>query len=119
MAIITIKTCKDYLQITGNSYNTLIEQFIPVAEADYLEIRNVDFDIDSNDDIEYPNDSEFTSALMIAYLIKSTAFTSDMFSDKKSESIGSYSYTKNGKDEIYHGYPRSITDRIRKYTKVK
>lgn len=112
MAIVTKRTVKEYLLITVDTYDSLIDQFIPQVEEDFRIIRNKDFDIDSNDDIDYPDNAELISAQMVGYLLKTTAFTTDTYGNKKSESIGSYSYTNNGKEEMKNGYPKIIVGRI-------
>lgn len=117
MAIVTRKTVKNYLQISGSTYDNLIDMFIPTVEADFLRIRNTEWDYDSNDDIDYPDNAEFIAAQMIAYLIKNTALSGG-YSGMKSESIGSYSYTRGGKEDFDNGYPRYIVDKIERYVRL-
>lgn len=118
MAIVTRNFTKQVLGITSSTYDTQIDLFIPHVEADFLRIRGVAFDLDSNDDIDYPDNAELISAQMIGYLLKTTGFNSGTYSDKMSESIGSYSYSRGGKVESLMGYPLSIVGRIERYQRA-
>ena len=117
MAIVTRKFTKEYLGITGTTYDSKIDLLIPHIEAAFERIRGVPFDEDSNDVIEYPENAEMISAEMIGYKLVTSPFTSGTYSDKKSESIGSYSYTRlNGsKSEMLMGFPISIVGQIERY----
>lgn len=111
--IVTLEQVKMFLQITGDAKDDLIEALIPEVEADYLLIRNREFDDDSNDDIEYPAGSALVAAQMIGFLM------SDMMKSGgvvKSESIGSYSWTA---DDLVNGYPKAIVRRIKRYINAK
>ena len=119
MAIVTRSTVKKYLQITSSQYDELIDSFIPAVEADFLIIRGIDFDIDSNDDIEYPDNAEFVASQMIGYMLKSSKFDANNYSQMKSESIGDYSYTRGGREDMLNGYPLSIVNRIERYHNPK
>ena len=121
MAIVTRRTVKEILNITSDDYNTRIDQFIPIVEEQYLVIRNREWDYDSNDDIEYPYGSEFTASQMIGFLLKQSDFsTSGTYSDKKSESIGSYSYTRGSeKGQMINGYPYWIVGSIERFASLK
>jgi hypothetical protein len=43
MAIITLAEVKAILQITDNTYDTLINTLIPIAERSYVKVRGIDF----------------------------------------------------------------------------
>lgn len=118
MAIVTRKFIKEVLGITGTTYDSRIDLFIPHVEADFESIRGIPFDEDSNDVIEYPENAELISAQMVAYLLKTTSFTEDAYSDKQSESIGSYSYTRKGGSDMLKGYPKSIVGKIEQYQRT-
>jgi hypothetical protein len=111
MAIVTRNTVKKFLQITVSTYDDLIDSFIIMVEADYEKIRGVDFDVDSSDVIQYPEGAELIASQMVGYLLNSTPLANQ--SDKKSESIGTYSYTRD--DKMLEGYPKSIVGRIVRY----
>ena len=119
MAIVTRTTVKNILNITSTTYDARIDLLIPHVEAEFLAIRGVAFDIDSNDDTEYPENAELISSWMVGYLLKKSDFTSDAFSDKKSESIGSYSYSRGGAEDNIMGYPKSIVGGIERYHNPK
>ena len=111
MAIVTKAQVKTFLQFNDNNwfaYDNLIDSLIPIVEADYERIRNREFDDDSSDEIEYPDGADFTAAKMIGYLLNSNN------NGMQSESIGKYSYSK---EEMLHGYPKSISGRIKRYAK--
>lgn len=117
MAIVTLTEVKTFLQITSKTYDALIVKLIPQVEAKYENIRGITFDVDSNDEIEYPEGSELTASQMVGYLI-STSTLSNM-TDKKSESIGSYSYTRGGTEDMVQGFPKSIVSQIEQYHNPK
>lgn len=119
MAIVERERVKTILAITSYDYDDRIDVFIPQVEADYLSIRGKDFDVDSNDEIVYPNNAEVTASLMIGYLLSTTQFGGSGISDKQSESIGSYSYTRAASSDLYNGYPRSIVSRIERWASPK
>ena len=119
MAIVTRKTVKKYLRITSSEYDAIIDTYIPVVERDFEAIRGLDFDEDSNDVIEYPENAEMIAAQMIAYLIQTTSLNSGSYSDKSSESIGSYSYSRKMGADMIMGYPASIVGRIERYHNPK
>ena len=116
MAIVTKAQVKTFLQFSDNNwftYDDLIDALIPIVEADYERIRNREFDDDSSDEIEYPTGAEYTAAQMIGYRI---FHQPENLRGKQSESIGKYSYTK---EEMFHGYPKSIVGNIKRYVKIK
>ena len=115
MAIVTRTFVKEILGITGTTYDSRIDLFIPHVEADFERIRGIDFFEDSNDVIEYPENAELISAQMVGYLIQTTSLNSGTYNDKTSESIGSYSYSKKGNAEMIKGYPKSIVGKIEQY----
>ena len=57
MAITTRDEVKKFLQITVATYDDLIDAFIPQAEADFLIIRGIPFDEDSQKILEEPTRS--------------------------------------------------------------
>ena len=119
MAITTVSNVKLILGITVPTHDTRIAFFIPQVETDFLGIRGVDFDEDSNDDIVYPANAEVIAAQMIGYLLTSTQFGGTGMNDKTSESIGSYSYSKAGASDFLYGYPKSIVFRIERWVNPK
>jgi len=119
MAIVTRRTVKEFLQITSDTYNNMIDMFIPMVEKDFEIIQNRPFDIDSNDDTEYPDNAEYIVSQMIGYNLSNSAFSSKAYGDKKSESIGGYSYTRNAKDDMLKGYPLSIVGKIQRFVNVQ
>ena len=116
--IVDLETVKLFLQITETTKDELIEALIPQVEGEYEKIRGISFDVDSNDEIEYPEGSELIASQMVGYLIQSGSIAN--MSDKKSESIGSYSYTKGGTEsDTINGYPKLIVGRIKRYYNPK
>ena len=118
--IITRDNTKVYLQISGTAKDSLIDALIPQIEADYLLIRNKEFDVDSNDYVDYPDGSELIAAQMIGYQMSLLANQGGGL-DMQSERIGDYSYTRKagGKVEYINGYPRSIVGRIERFIKLR
>lgn len=110
---------KTVLGITGSTYDARIDFFIPQVEADFLNIRGIAYDIDSNDDIDYPDNAEVVAAFMVGYLLTATQFGGAGMSDKQSESIGSYSYSTRASDDYIYGYPKSIISRIERWHNPK
>lgn len=118
--IITRRTVKEILQITSTTYDSIIDMFIPQVEADFKLIQGRDYEYDSNDDIDYPDNAELIASQMIGFLLQTTSLTSGTYSDKKSESIGSYSYSRgDSKSDYLFGYPRHIVGRIERYVGLK
>ena len=115
--ITSLAKVKRFLQITSKDYDVLITSLISQVEADYEKIRGRDFDVDSNDIIDYPDGSDFISAQMIGYLIQTGSL--ENYGNKKSESIGGYSYSKFDKADMLYGYPRSIVSRIERFVGLK
>jgi len=170
MAIITLAEVKAILQITATTYDTLIGILIPIAEAKYLEIRNIPFftfeatitsgsgiidlytpddfkkiniqdKIETRDDsgvklrglatyldtddvavtvnansttteseaelVVYPGSADYTLSKMIDYYMNR-----DNASGYKSETFGTYNYTKF---DIKNELPRDITGLIDSY----
>lgn len=112
MAITNRTNVKTYGGITDSSLDDIIDFLIPAVEDDFLFIRNRDFDEDS-EGIIYPIGSELVAIQMIMYMIQDGQRNSGGF---KSESLGSYSYTK---DTSINGYPENIVKRIARYAKSK
>jgi hypothetical protein len=108
MAIVTQAQVKTFLQITGTDKDDLITALIPAVEADYLRIRNAAFDASGAITL-YPDGSDLVASLMIGYNLNSSMASGGAM---KSESIGSYSYTRA---DTPSGYPDAITSRIDKY----
>jgi len=110
MPIVTRDYVKTYLGLSGTTYDERIDMLIPIVEADYLLIRNAAFDTHDNEELNYPDDSQVTSSLMIGFHLNNKP------DGMKSETIGSYSYTK---EEITDGYPKSIARRIKRFHKLQ
>ena len=110
--IVTLDRVKTFLQITGTSKDDLITALIPMVEHDYIMIRNKEFDEDSNDDVDYPENSELVASQMIGYQMTTQMKTGGAL---KSERIGDYSYTNASSDDITNGYPRAIVGRIERF----
>jgi hypothetical protein len=117
MAIVTRKFTKEYLGITATTYDSKIDLLIPHIEAAFERIRGIDFDEDSNDVIEYPENAEMIAAEMIGYKLQMSPLTSGAFDNKQSETIGSYSYTKGSAitQKMLMGFPISIVGQIERY----
>ena len=109
MAITTLAEVKTFLGITGSSKDARINLLIPAVEADYLNIRNAAFDEDSNDDIEYPDGANITACQMIGFMLSEESKTGNQF---QSESIGKWSRSNS---DMFMGYPKAITGKIKRY----
>lgn len=118
MPIITRTITKRYLQITSTAYDTLIDQLIPQVEHDFINIRNKEFDEDSNDIVDYPDGSELIVAQMIGYKMSMFA-NRGAGSGMQSESIGDYSYSRRSSKEFLKGYPREIVSGIERFVKLR
>ena len=117
MAIVDLETVKTFLQITDDTKDDLIEKLIPQVEADFLLIRNREFEDDSNDDLVYPDNAELVASQMIGYMLTEQAQTGNYLS---SERIRSYSYSANtGEANFQLGYPKNIIKRIKRYVGVQ
>ncbi|MFW6214137.1 MAG: phage head-tail connector protein, partial [Spirochaetota bacterium] len=104
----TLTQVKTILQISGTEQDELIEELIPLVEEQYLEIRNLPFETDSEGNTIYPAGSALTAAQMVGYQLQARQNATG----KTSESLGDYSYTMGAVDG---GYPDSITMQIRRY----
>lgn len=89
-----------------------IKVYIDIIESDYLNIRNKPFDTVLNEetgqeDIIYPNGSEFTAFEMLQYKLDGIGKNGVI-----SENIGNYSYSlaNNNND-----YPDNIIRKIKKW----
>jgi len=119
MAITDKETVKMFLGITSTTYDERIEALISQVEDDYLRIRGVAWDEDSNDNIEYPDNADSVASMMIGHMLSSMTFSDVNYGNKMSESIGSYSYTKGAnKEKMIHGYPEAIVKRIGRYQRA-
>lgn len=108
MAIVVNDDVVTFLQLEGTPEQMeLIDLLIPEIEGDYKRIRNREFDLDDDSNIIYPDGSKLTSALMIGYILNKQYGI-------QSQSISKYSQTN---EATVQGYPKSITDRIKKYIK--
>lgn len=112
MAITTRANVKLYGKIIDSGSDDVIDFLIPLVESDFLFIRNRDFDEDS-EGIIYPEGSELAAIQMVLFLLSDAQRTSSGY---KSESLGSYSYSR---DTLINGYPESIVKRIARYAKAK
>lgn len=115
MAITNLKNVKTILGITTTENDGIIFGLIEMVEADYLLIRNKDFDRDADGAIVYPLGSEMTAIRMIAYLL-SLKENGNMGEGVQSESISRYSVTYSDKSSEY-GYPDSITGMIQRFVR--
>lgn len=120
MPIITRENTKLYLGITSTTQDALIDALIPQIESDFLLIRNKEFDVDSNDYVDYPDGSELVSAQMIGYQMSLLANQGGGL-DFQAESIGDYSYSRaaGGKENYVNGYPKSLIGRIERFMKMR
>lgn len=111
MAITTIEDYKLFYAITATTYDVQIADLIPVVEEDYLKLRNIPFETDSNDDIVYPAGSGTVANMMINYLISTLSDNGQAIS---SEKIGSYSVSYSGSGGNL-SYPPTIKSLIKQY----
>lgn len=104
---------KSYLGITTDDDDAFIEANILAAEQDYLNIRNIPWDVDALGNKIYPPGANTVIADMIGHLI---SLRDARGKEVESESIDSYSvtYRKDGA-RISGTYPSWITSRIKKY----
>lgn len=110
--IVTLEKVKALLGITDTSQDGRIEALISVAEADYLSIRGKAFDTGADGGTVYPEGAEGVAAEMVAYKLA----TLGRMDGIQSETIGSYSYTRD--TDLDHGYPAGIVGRIRRYGRI-
>jgi hypothetical protein len=98
-----------YTWVPFVKYDMIIELAIDRVERDYLQLRGIDFDLDSNGDIVYPDGSIFTSAEMVCYILGLGTY----------EGRGAKSEALQGRSAQYDdkilGYPHSIIGGIRRY----
>jgi len=113
MAIITLENAKVFLGITGTAKDAQINMLIPAVENDYLLIRGLAWNTDSNDDpvVDYPENSQVIAAQMIGYQL------ANLSPGMKSEKIGTYSYNRD--EQIIDGYPKSIVNRIERFQRMQ
>lgn len=110
--IVTPDKVKALLGIDDTSQDGRIEALISVAEDDYLSIRGRAFDTDEDGGTVYPQGAEGVAAEMVAYKLA----TLGKMDGIQSETIGSYSYSKD--TDLDHGYPSGIVGRIRRYGRI-
>lgn len=67
MPIITLAEVKEILQITDNTYDTLITTLIPIAENSFLDVRGIDFFIS---EVDLTNGSDVIEILNTNDLIR-------------------------------------------------
>lgn len=113
MAITTLAAVKSYLGIADTSKDVQITALIPYVEQVYLDIRNAPWELNDQGAIVYPSGSDVTAADMIGYKLTHTYTGSD--SDLQSETIGSYSYSKDTGSARFKGFPSNIVSSIKKY----
>jgi len=113
--ITTLETTKIILGISDASKDALITLYIPKVEADYLNIRNKAFDLDTDGiTIIYPSGSDITASQMIGYQI---AVIEEDGRQLSSESDLSYSVSYNNTStSISFGYPNSIIQSIERFS---
>ena len=98
------------LDIDGTASDSYIELVAPICEADYLRIRNLDWELDASGVEEYPENLEQVVAEMIGYKLEkrhSIAASSERLADSST----TYEVTSAG-------YPSSITQAIKKYVTI-
>jgi hypothetical protein len=115
MAIISLAEAKTLagIPVGDTTKDALISLAIEEVEADYLTIRNLDFDLNEAGEIVYPPGSKLVAADMLAWVISSRGMVG-----VSSRSIEGVSETMVGQADLVHGYPRQITARIKQYARV-
>jgi len=107
--ISNLEDIKLILDIDGSGSDAYINLIALSCEADFLKIRNADFDVDATGGIEYPSNFEVIVAEMIGY---------KMFKQKHigiaNERLADWNLQF---ESTAYGYPLSITTAIEKYTK--
>ena len=121
MAITTLSAVKTYLGIGDTTYDDKINLLIPLVEADYLKIRNIPWDTDSEGVTVYPTGSDVTSAEMIGYKLATTGqnWTKDYGKTVVSESLDAHSIsygTGTGPGgNMKYGYPKDVISSIQTF----
>lgn len=113
MSITTLSEVLNFLKITSTDWDDQIEALIPLVESDYLNIRNIPFDLDESG-IVYPPGSATTAALMIQFHINN--LKSSGRGVVTSESIDSYSISFKDSGSTIHGYPKYVVASIKRFT---
>ena len=114
MAITTLAKVKLVLEISGIAKDDLIELLIPAVEADYLKIRNKDFDTDDDGNIVYPAEAEFTAIQMIGFHLLSKPLGA-MPGAVKGYSLSRYSVTYA---DLKQTYPDNILAGIKRFVRL-
>lgn len=113
MAIITLAEWKTLTGTTGTAQDTQVTALIPYVQADFVEMCNNDFGQNTADEA-WPDGCKLYVAKMITYQLNNMGSDGD---EKKSESIGDYSYTRS--DRFGGGYPAALMQTIAlKYGRV-
>ena len=103
---------KTWLSISVTTYDTVIDALIRTCEQDYLNIRNVPWDTDDEDNIVYPIGSDTVIANMVGYKLENR--NNSEYKDITSEKIGDYAVGFSVSNTL-SGYPKSITGSIKTY----
>ena len=116
--IVTLEQVKQYLGIDllDTTFDDRVNMLIPLAEEDFLRIRNIPFKVDETGTIIYPLGSNVTACEMVGFKLAKTirAFGSSYGKEVSSESIDSHSISYSG-STTNNSYPTSITSSIRSY----
>jgi len=101
-----------WTRLTGDDARILAK--IARAESDYLAIRGIPFELDTDEvTIIYPASASDVAAEMVCYLLNLGQYQGR---GEKAESMGDRSATH---DDKIHGYPRSIVGTIARYQSVQ
>lgn len=106
MAIITLAEWKTLTGTTGTAQDTQVSALIPYVQADFVDLCNYDFGQDTDDE-SWPDGCKLYVAKMITCQLNNMGGDGD---EKKSESIGDYSYTRDSVGGT--GYPATLARAI-------
>lgn len=104
--ITTLVNVKTYLDIDVTGFDDIIEMLIPKVEADYLTIRNADFDTDASGVTVYPTGAEVTACEMIGFKLEKRERLG-----ASQERLADHSIAY---EDANRGYPKSIVGNIEK-----
>ncbi len=107
--ITTLDKARTILGVTDS--DALIEELIPMVEADYLLIRNKAFD-EVDGEVVYPTGAEFTAIKMIGYHLKTQG---QQGIASESLSRHSVTYQTSSLSGALGSYPPMITASIKRY----
>ncbi len=112
MSIITLEEYKKMANLNVSDYDIQITELIPVIEEDILAIRNKPWDLDINYNPIHPYNIKMIAAEMISYKINTLKGAVGL----SSEHFGDYSVSYSS--DLFMGYPKSITSRIKRFGRV-